>query len=180
MGLDELAPSLIFCDSLTAKWPGCTMPVARAYQRALAHLQVQWGGALANAAGAVVVGAVAWAEPASPITLVNKRDATQVRAHTNHDEPLRSLGTDCVNFWITHRSQENIVLLGLGNHVWCPAAHEDRLSAPLNNKVLTHLYWAKVNLNNACCKDILGWPQGMDCLAHNGSNDGDRNETKTC
>jgi len=119
------------------------------------HLHVLWCRSLPNTTTVIIVRAMAWAEPATPVTLIDKWNAAQVCADSDHDKPLGTLSTLGIQFRIAHGSEENIILFGLGNHLWCAPTDKNRLSTPLHNKVLSHLNRTEVNLNNAGCEDVL-------------------------
>ena len=100
---------------------------------------------LANAATDVVVATVAWAEPAVVLASLADRDTTKVRAHTNHDKPLRTLCTVAVCLRVTkagHIDVVRVVNLLLG-----AVAHKDWLTAPLDNGVLAERDVRHVNFN---------------------------------
>lgn len=64
-----------------------------AQELVLGHLEVKRRGPAADAAGAVIVRAVARAVPAVVVARVGDGHAAQVRAHAQHDEPAVRDGT---------------------------------------------------------------------------------------
>ena len=97
----------------------------------LGNLEVQRGGALANAAGDIVVGAVAGAEPAAVVTSLTDGHTTQVGADTQHNQPLGALHTVVIGLGITEGLP--LGLAGLGNLILGAVADENGLTTPLDN-----------------------------------------------
>ena len=79
LGWDDDAGSFARVGQASTEWYGL-------------HLQIQWRRALANATGAVVVGAVARAEPTAEVASTRDWHAAEVRADAQHNERLRLLG----------------------------------------------------------------------------------------
>src|ERR1700756_3971233 len=63
-------------------------------ERVRRHGEVQRRGAFADAAGGIVLRAVAGAEPAVVVALVGKRNAAEMRAGADAREPLVVAGLD--------------------------------------------------------------------------------------
>ena len=93
------------------------------------HLEVERRRSLADPPGDVVVGTVAWAEPAAKVSRIWEWDAAQVGAHTNDNQPLRVLDTHRILLWITERCDVNTV--GQLHIVFSPAPDENWLAPPL-------------------------------------------------
>mmetsp|Transcript_57130 Transcript_57130/g.125018 ORF Transcript_57130/g.125018 Transcript_57130/m.125018 type:complete len:352 (+) Transcript_57130:204-1259(+) len=119
----------------------------------------------------IVVGTVARAEVAAPVASIRLRDAAQVSAHTDDDEPLLLLATLGVSGRVAHGRSDGIVLLGAGNHLGSSSADEDGLGSPLHDEVLTLANWAEVDLDNTGSPDVLGGPETVEEL---GADDADQ------
>lgn len=76
---------------MLARLLGCLTDddLAASQELVVGDLEVVWGGAFADAAGAVIVGSVAWAEPAAVVPCSGDGHAAQVGADTNNDEVLQ-------------------------------------------------------------------------------------------
>lgn len=140
-------------------------------------LEVERGRALSDAAGDVVVRAVARAEPASEITCLADRHATQVRAdaccskwlasvtlrpsrkknheskRTQHDKPLRLLDPLAVRLRIPQRLP--LCVLGLLDLIRGAVAHEDGLAAPLDDDVFALGDGGQVDFDFSLREDVL-------------------------
>jgi len=95
------------------------------------NLQVKRCRSLPCATGDIVVRTVARAEPASKVTSLANRHTTQMRAHTDHDQPLRLLDTVLIWLWVTER-----LPLGFPCFVdfrFGAVADEDGLAAPFDD-----------------------------------------------
>jgi hypothetical protein len=113
---------------------------------------------------------MAWAKVATKVACIWLRNATEVRAHSNANEPLWLLAALCISGWLSHGWCNDVILLAGCDHFRGALANEDWLAAPLHDEVLPHLDWPKVNLHDACCKHILRWPQGEEELSSDGPN----------
>mmetsp|Transcript_82173 Transcript_82173/g.206728 ORF Transcript_82173/g.206728 Transcript_82173/m.206728 type:complete len:208 (+) Transcript_82173:206-829(+) len=126
----------------------------------------------------VVVRAMAWAEVGAVIARIWLRNATQVRANPDHDEPLRFLAALGVRRRLAHRGRNRIVLLGCLDHVRSALADEHGLAAPLHHEVLSLAHWAEVDLDDARCPDVLRGPHGVHELAGHGTHEGGHDEAR--
>ena len=93
-------------------------------------LEVERRRALADPPGNVIVGTVAWAEPATEVSCVRQWDAAEVSAHANDHQPLRVLHTLCVLLWVAQGCHVHTV--GKLDVVLRPASDEDWFSTPLH------------------------------------------------
>ncbi len=100
----------------------------------LGNFQVQRGRALANAAGGVVVGPVTRAVVAAVLARVGYRDAAEVRADAEADEPGGVLDAGLVRLRVSESGHvDGALLVDLLRR---PVTDEQRLAAPLEDHVL--------------------------------------------
>mmetsp|Transcript_5222 Transcript_5222/g.13176 ORF Transcript_5222/g.13176 Transcript_5222/m.13176 type:complete len:237 (+) Transcript_5222:2403-3113(+) len=132
------------------------------------YLEVVRRRALANAARDVVVRPVAGAEPSAVLAGVRKRHAAQVRAHANHNEPLRVHDALRVELSVTQLSLRHLV--GVLNLLRGTVSDEHWLTTPLHGDGVTLVDSAQVHLEACECEDILRSGHGQDEL-QNGEAD---------
>mmetsp|Transcript_33882 Transcript_33882/g.76076 ORF Transcript_33882/g.76076 Transcript_33882/m.76076 type:complete len:234 (-) Transcript_33882:354-1055(-) len=124
---------------------------------------------------------MARAKVATIIAGIRLGNASQVRAHTNANQPLRPLAALRISRRLAHGGGNDIVLAAGGDLLRSALADEDRLFAPLHSEVLPYLNWAQVHLHDTCCKDILCRPQGEDELSsHSADQRGGNDSTRRC
>ena len=131
------------------------------------QLQVLGGRSLAHASGVVIMGAVARAEVAAVVARVGLRDAAEVRANTDANQPLRALAAVSISGRVAHGGGNDIILPGSCNLLRSALADEDRLRTPLHSEVLPQSDWSQVDLNDTGRKHILGRPECQDELSGN-------------
>mmetsp|Transcript_35826 Transcript_35826/g.53961 ORF Transcript_35826/g.53961 Transcript_35826/m.53961 type:complete len:319 (-) Transcript_35826:46-1002(-) len=124
----------------------------------------------------IVVGTVARAEVAAPVASIRLRDAAQVSAHTDDDEPLLLLATLGVSGRVAHGRSDGIVLLGAGNHLGSSSADEDGLGSPLHDEVLTLTDRAEVDLDDTGGPNILGGPETVEELGADDADQGGKHD----
>src|SRR5579875_3673356 len=87
-------------------------------------------GSLPDAPGAVVLGAVARAEPAVVIAFVRQRNAAQMRANADDDEPLLVAGLHALRVRLGISQRLHVDVLGELDVVRRAMEDEDRLGTP--------------------------------------------------
>lgn len=95
------------------------------------NLQVQWRRSLPYTSGNIVVRTVARAEPASKVTCLTDRHASQVGADTQHDQPLGLLNAVGVLLGVAEGFPFGVFCffdLGVGT-----VADEDGLASPFDD-----------------------------------------------
>mmetsp|Transcript_29702 Transcript_29702/g.95781 ORF Transcript_29702/g.95781 Transcript_29702/m.95781 type:complete len:265 (-) Transcript_29702:52-846(-) len=115
--------------------------------------EVEWRGALADAAGDVVVGAVAGTEPAAVVAGVGDGYASEVSTDSHDDEPVFRL--DAVRVGLGVPEVVHADGLGVGDFRVGAVADEDRLAAPLDGNRLADLDVRHVEFRRRQSEDVL-------------------------
>lgn len=115
-------------------------------------LEVQGSRALADAATDVVVATVAGAEPAVVVASLTDRHTSQMRADTNHDEPLRALDTLSVRLGVAQLAHVHV--LSLLDLIRSTVTDKHGLAAPLDDGIFTLGDVGHVDLDLGERKDI--------------------------
>src|SRR5229473_1742942 len=117
------------------------------------QIEIRRSRTATDAAGAVVLRAVAGAEPAIIITLMRKRNAAKMSADADHHEPLvvavldaRAVRRRVWEVVPVHVARQIDVLL-------CAVADEDRLAAPEYCDYLTFSDRGEIDLDRSCSRD---------------------------
>ena len=95
---------------------------------------------------------VAGAEVPSILPCIGNGDAPQMSAHSDKDEPLRRLHPLVVMLWVSKKGQVDVlhtVYFFLG-----PMSHEEGLSLPLENGVLSFRNGIEVDFYRCQCQDV--------------------------
>src|SRR6516165_2013928 len=127
--------------------------------------QVQWGWTLADSRGGVVDGAMARAKPAAERAavvagLLTERNAAEMRAHADDDQPFGFPNAVRILLRITQLRDVDVFcrldLLG------CAMSDKDRLAAPRDGQTLTDLDRCEVNLGSRKRQCVARRVQGVD------------------
>src|SRR6266849_4732023 len=133
------------------------------------QIEVPRRGPLADAAGGVVLRAVAGAEPAAILAALigrplAQRHAAQMRAHADDDEPFRLLDARGIGLGVAQRVDVDLLRrldLALGAVV-----DEDRLALPFDGEPLAHLHRPQIHFGGAERQRVLGRLHAVDERPH--------------
>jgi len=123
-----------------------------------------------DTARGVVVRTVARAEPTVPVTSVDGRDATEVSADTDEDEPFGLLDTHGIGLRVTEGS--GIIFAGSSNFLFVSVTDEDGLTTPLDGDGLTDGDLREVDFDLGHGHDVGGGSEGVDDLHDEDTGDG--------
>src|SRR5436305_826649 len=137
--------------------PSADLDARGIQERVRGHVEVFRCGPAADAAGGVVLRAMAGAEIAAEIALVIQRDATQMCADADEDQPFRFDGAILIGglrtLWKVGIARELIRKAGdwnstgFCNFFWGAAADEHRFAAPHHGDLLARLHWRQIKLD---------------------------------
>ena len=115
--------------------------------------EIKWCWSLANAARDIVMGTVAWAEPSSEIACLSDGHTTEMRAHSQHDQPLRFLHAVRIRLRISQGLP--VRFLRRLDFVVGPVSDEHGLASPFDDNL-----WRSVS----AAKHLMGVMNVRSCL----------------
>jgi len=118
---------------------------------------------------------MARAEPAPKVSRLSDGHTTEVRADTDHDEPLRLLRPGLIALGVAHRLP--VLAARLADLVLRSVTHEDGLSAPFDNGVFALGDVGELDLDLSEGKDIGRRAHGPEELRDGRFRDGGGKDT---